>query len=96
MLYVLHSRRRTAVRAAVRKLGNSAGIIIPKPILLQIGVQVGDELDLALDDNRIVLTPVKRHPRAGWAKAAKGIAETSDDASVWPEFGNAGDAELKW
>jgi antitoxin MazE len=43
-----------------------------------------------------VLAPLKRHPRAGWAKAAKCIAEAGDDALVWPEFGNAGDAELKW
>jgi antitoxin MazE len=84
------------MRAAVRKLGNSAGVIIPKPILIQIGAEVGDDLDLSLDENRIVLAPLKRHPRAGWAKAAKCIAEASDDALVWPEFGNAGDAELKW
>jgi antitoxin MazE len=84
------------MRAAVRKLGNSAGVIIPKPILIQIGVEVGDDLDLSLDENRIVLAPLKRRPRAGWAKAAKCIAEAGDDALVWPEFGNAGDAELKW
>jgi len=80
----------------MRKLGNSYGVIIPKPILIQIGVQVGDELDPSLDDNRIVLTPVKQHSRAGWAKAAKRIAKTGDDALVWPEFGNSGDTELKW
>jgi antitoxin MazE len=84
------------MRVLVRKLGNSSGVIIPKPILVQIGVEVGDDLDLLLDDNRIVLAPVKRHPRAGWAKAAKCIAAAGDDAPVWPEFGNAGDAELKW
>ncbi len=84
------------MRAAVRKMGNSSGIIIPKPILAQIGVAAGDDLDLSLDDGRIVLVPVKRHPRAGWADAAKRIAETGDDALVWPEFTNAGDADLKW
>ncbi len=84
------------MRVAVRKLGNSSGVIIPKPILLHIGVQVGDELALSLADNRIVLAPVKRHPRAGWAKAAKCIAEAGDDALIWPEFGNTDDAELKW
>jgi antitoxin MazE len=43
-----------------------------------------------------LLSPVKRHPRSGWAEASKRIAETSDDVLVWPEFGNAGDADLKW
>ncbi len=84
------------MRTAVRKIGNSSGIVIPKPILSQIGVERGDLLDLSLDDGRIVLAPARRHPRAGWADAARRIAESGDDALVWPEFGNAGDADLKW
>jgi antitoxin MazE len=83
-----------SMRVSVRKLGNSSGIIIPKPIVSQVGVQVGDELDLSLDDRRIV--PVKQHPRAGWAVAAKLVAEIGDDSLVWPEFANAADDELKW
>jgi antitoxin MazE len=85
-----------AMRAPVRKMGNSSGVILPKPILTQLGVEAGDDLDLSLDDGRIVLVRVKRHPRAGWADAAKRIAEAGDDALVWPEFGNASDADLKW
>jgi antitoxin MazE len=77
-------------------MGNSSGIIIPKPILTQIGVEAGDDLELSLDDGRIVLAPVKRHPRTGWAEAAKQIAESGDDALVWPEFANEDHAELKW
>ena len=52
--------------------------------------------DLSLGGGRIVLVPAKRHPRAGWADAAKHIAEGGDDALVWPDFGNTGDADLKW
>ena len=84
------------MRSPVRKMGNSSGVIIPKPILVQLGVEAGDDLDLSLDDGRIVLAPVKSHPRAGWAEAAKRLAESGDDALVWPEFGNAEDAELEW
>jgi antitoxin MazE len=84
------------MRAPVRKFGNSSGVIIPKPILVQIGVEVGDDLELSLDNDRIVLAPMKRHPRAGWAGAAQRIAEVGDDALVWPEFGNVGDQDLKW
>ncbi len=51
----------------LRKMGNSTGVIIPTAILTQIGVQAGDDFDLSLNDGRIVLRPVKRHPRAGWA-----------------------------
>ena len=84
------------MRTAVRKMGNSSGVIIPKPILAQIGVEAGDDLELSLDDGRLVLTPARRHPRAGWAEAAKRIAESGDDTLVWPEFGNHGDADLEW
>ena len=84
------------MRAPVRKMGNSSGIIIPKLILTQIGIETGDDLDLSLDEDRIVLSPVKRHPRSGWADASKRVAEAGDDVLVWPEFGNAGDADLEW
>jgi antitoxin MazE len=84
------------MRAPVRKLGNSSGVIIPKPILTQIGVEAGDDLDLSIDEGRIVLAPAKRHPRAGWADAAKRIAAAGDDALVWPAFSNAADVDLKW
>jgi antitoxin MazE len=84
------------MKAVVRKMGNSSVVIIPKPILAQIGIQTGDDLDLSLDDDRIVLAPARRHPRTGWADAAKRIADAADDALAWPEFGNAGDADLEW
>jgi antitoxin MazE len=77
-------------------MGNSSGVIIPKPILKQIGLEAGDDLDLTLDRDRIVLVAANRHPRTGWADAAKRIAEAGDDALVWPEFGNADDKDLKW
>jgi antitoxin MazE len=84
------------MRAPVRKIGNSSGVILPKPILTQLSVEAGDYLDLSLDEGRIVLVPAERHPRNGWADAAKRIAGTGDDALVWPEFGNAGDADSRW
>jgi antitoxin MazE len=34
--------------------------------------------------------------RAGWAEAARKIAEAGDDELVMSEFGNADDAELAW
>lgn len=84
------------MRVQLRRMGNSSGVIIPKAVLAQLGVEAGDSLDLALRDDRIVLVPVKEHPRAGWAEAARDIAEAGDDALVWPEFGNAGDEDVRW
>ena len=84
------------MRASVRRMGNSAGVILPKPVLAELGVKAGDDLALTLEKGRAVLTPAKAHPRSGWAEASKGIAAYGDDALVWHECGNAGDGELAW
>jgi antitoxin MazE len=75
---------------------NSAGIILPKPILTELGVKTGDDLSLTLGKGRVVLVPVKAHPRDGWARASMVIAASGDDALVWPEFWNSGDDEIVW
>jgi antitoxin MazE len=84
------------MRAAVRKLGNSSGVIIPKSLLSELGISAGDPIDLTAEEGRIVIEPVKLHPRAGWAEASKAIAAAGDDALAWPEFGNTADELLEW
>jgi len=84
------------MRVAVRKLGNSSGIIIPKALLDEAGVAVGDAVEMTLDEGRIVLAPIRRRARAGWAEASRGVAEAGEDALVWPELGNAEDATFEW
>jgi antitoxin MazE len=84
------------MRAAIRKLGNSSGVIIPKSMLAEIGIVAGDPVDLSLQDGRIAITPVKRRPREGWAEAFRVIAEACEDTLVWPEFGNVEDDDLTW
>jgi antitoxin MazE len=84
------------MRAALRKLGNSSGVIIPKPLLRELGMSEGDPVEMTLEAGRIVLVPVKRRARAGWAEASQSISEERDDALVWPEFSNAEDDTLTW
>lgn len=82
--------------SAVKKFGNSAGIIIPKPLLLELGVEAGDSVELKVDAGRIVIERVTNPPRRGWAEDAKRLAVAGDDNLEWPEFGNEEDAALKW
>jgi len=79
---------------SIRKLGNSQGIIIPKPVLKQVGLE--GEAEMIVEGNTLVLRRPRFAPRAGWSEAAKALAESGDDALVWPEFANEGDAELRW
>ena len=80
-------------RARLRRIGNLLGVIIPKPFLTQLGATAGDSLELAIEGKSLVLAPVPAHPRAGWAEGARRIAKAGDDAPVWPEFSNDGDAD---
>ena len=84
------------MQTTVRKLGNSAGLIIPKALLAELGLSAGDGVDVRLKDGRLILTPIKPGRRAGWAEASREIAAASEDSLTWPEFANAGDDELQW
>jgi antitoxin MazE len=84
------------MRIALRKMGNSSGVIIPKPLLVQIGAQAGDDIDMAVEKDRIVIQAIKAGRREGWAEASQAIFEAGDDALVWPEFGNEDDQALSW
>lgn len=84
------------MRSAVRKMGNSSGVIIPKPFLVEIGAKAGDDVEMLVESGRIVITLLPAHPRAGWADDAKRIAAAGDDVLVWPAFANADDDDLTW
>ena len=78
----------------IRRVGNSRGIIIPKPMLKEAGLE--KEAEIALERGAIVLRKPRRNPRQGWAEASRTIAEAGDDKLIWPEFGNLDDGDLEW
>ena len=78
----------------IRRLGNSQGILIPKPLLQQVGLV--DKADMRIEGDALVLRRPKAAPRHDWAAASRRLAAAADDALVLPEFANEGDAELKW
>jgi len=78
----------------IRRLGNSQGILIPKPLLQQVGLV--DQAELVVEGEALVLRKPKGTPRAGWAEAARSVAAAADDALVMPDFANEDDAELVW
>ena len=82
------------MEVAIRKVGNSQGVLIPKSILAQ--VRLADTADLQVRDGVIEIRPVHRNLREGWADDARRIAEQGDDALVWPAFANDGDNERVW
>jgi len=64
----------------VVKIGNSKGIRIPKKVLDQC--HVDDVLELTVKDNDILLTPVHKKPREGWAESIQAINKKYDEETL--------------
>lgn len=75
-------------------MGNSQGVLIPKPLLAQLGLE--DEVEMTVENDAIVLRRPKQKARAGWADASRALAASGDDTLVMGEFPNADDAEHSW
>jgi antitoxin MazE len=85
-----------AVHVSIRQIGNSQGVVIPKPVLAQLGLDATAGVEMTIEDGALVLRRPANPARAGWAEAARSIAEAGDDELVMGEFGNAEDSELVW
>lgn len=82
---------------ALRQIGNSQGIVIPKPLLAQVGLVGEASAEISVENGTLVLRKPRRAVREGWAEAARAIAERGEDALVMGEFGNEGDdTEIVW
>lgn len=82
------------MEVAIRKMGNSHGVLIPKPVLAQLGLE--GSVDLQVRAGVIEIRAIRRNPREGWAEDARRLAQRGADAPVWPELANEGDDPLVW
>jgi antitoxin MazE len=78
----------------IRRLGNSRGILIPKPLLKQAGLE--DQAEILIEGNTLVLRKPRKAPRQGWAEDSKRLAAHGEDKLVWPEFANEADVDWTW
>jgi len=85
-----------AMHVSIRQIGNSQGIVIPKPFLAQLGLNGEAGAELTIEGGALVLRRPASPARKGWAEAAKKIAEAGDDTLAMGGFGNAADSELAW
>jgi antitoxin MazE len=82
------------MKTTIRKMGNSHGVLIPKPILTQLGLE--DEVEMRVEGNTLVLRRPQKKAREGWADASRSLAASGDDGLVMGEFPNADDVGLVW
>ena len=83
-----------ALPVTVRRIGNSLGVVIPKPVLAQVGLS--GEAEMTVERGAIVLRKPRKAARSGWGEAAQAIAKLGEDELLMGEFANAADAELQW
>jgi len=84
------------MQITIRPIGNSKGVVLPKPLLAQAGLEDQSTADMSVENGAIVLRKSANAPRTGWAEAALAVTAHNDDTLLMGEFGNAGDAELSW
>jgi len=83
------------MKVSIVAVGNSRGVRLPKAVIDQCGF--GAEVDMAVEDGRVVLSRVAT-AREGWAEAFDAMAAAGDGAALLPEDANAAwdDAEWRW
>ena len=89
---------KTLIQSTLRKMGNSTGMILPKPILDQLGLASGAKVELRVEDGEVIARPAKRKVREGWEEAAKriGAEGLTDEERDWLDMPSDFDAEWEW
>ena len=83
-----------SLQVAVRAIGNSKGVVIPKIILEQSGI--GEIVEMSVDGEKIILSRPKKTVRESWAQDAQSLAMAGEDELVLGEFGNEEDKDWVW
>lgn len=82
------------MKARLVRIGNSRGIRLPKPLIEQAGL--GEEVELLVQEGGILIQSTTT-PRAGWADAARQLAEAEGTGLLdAPSATRFDSAEWQW
>lgn len=81
---------------SIRNIGNSKGLVLPKPLLVQAGLDQASVAIVSIENGAIVLRKPAAPARAGWAAAAAQVAAAANDKLVMGEFDNTADDDWVW
>ncbi|MBU1324949.1 MAG: AbrB/MazE/SpoVT family DNA-binding domain-containing protein [Alphaproteobacteria bacterium] len=84
--------------SAIRKIGNSAGVILPKPVLEALGAKLGDVVEFVTEGSVVRIATVKRDPRDGWEEDSRKLGRlgVSDETREWLEAPLNAEADAEW
>lgn len=77
------------MKSSLRKIGNSRGVILPAPLLAECKIR--DEIDITVENGRLVITPVKP-ARAGWFDNYK----PEQDTAAWANMADTPNEQEDW
>lgn len=78
------------MRAKIRQIGNSKGVIIPTSFLAETGLQA--KVEMTVIGQSILIKPVKKRLRKGWFDGYHADA----DADAWDGFVALPGEEEEW
>lgn len=84
------------MQITIRDIGNSKGVVLPKPLLAQAGLDGQATASVVVENGSIVLSKPAKAVRAGWSEAAAAVAAKGGDALLMGEFRNTEDVKLVW
>lgn len=89
---------RTQLQSTLRKMGNSTGVILPKPVLEVLGLSAGEKVWLRVENGEVVIRSAARNVREGWEEAAAriGAMGLSEEDRAWLDCPNEFDDEWEW
>lgn len=86
--------------SAIRKIGNSAGVILPKLVLETLGARLGDQVTFVSENGRVFISAAPADPRAGWEDDFRALAKAgfSEDDREWLEapLNSEAEGDLAW
>lgn len=82
------------MRIAIRRIGNSKGMIIPAALLEQAGLE--SEADVTVEEGALIVRAPAKSVRSGWAQASAQLARDGDDALLIADIVNEADEDLVW
>ena len=84
----------TSLQIAIRAIGNSRGVVIPKIILEQSGIE--GVVEMVVDGEKIILSKPKNILREHWARDAQNLVRVGEDELVLGDFANEEDGDWVW
>ena len=80
----------------IRNIGKTKGVVIPKLLLSQAGLEGESTVLIQVENGSILLSKSSKPLRTGWAEAAAEVSAHGEGDLMMGELGNADDADLRW